>query len=324
MKLLQKYKETLPNLTGKVFVITGTSSGTGFIAAQVVAEKGGEVVLLNRASSRFAASVERLCRAVPHGRFVPIVCDLQDFASVRAAADKIKTIYSAIYCLTNNAGIMATPDEATKDGFDKQMQTNHLSHFLLTKELFPLLVAGVKEYGDARIVQHSSLARNMTKNKRLEEKYLGRNGGRLGGDKPNAMMGPEMERYAQTKLANSVFTQALYSKIERNKDLGDIRAIATHPGVCKTNLSKHLNYGLFGRIVSGFVSKFFSQDPEDGTLGLLKGMMDPNAQSGVLYGPKRFSGKARAHFPKPWEMEPASKVMLWYASELAIGSRFEL
>ena len=48
------------------------------------------------------------------------------------------------------------PDEATEDGFDTQMQTNHLSHFLLTRELFPLLEKSADKHGDARIVNREA------------------------------------------------------------------------------------------------------------------------------------------------------------------------
>ncbi|WP_439101244.1 SDR family NAD(P)-dependent oxidoreductase [Congregibacter sp.] len=138
-KFFPQFKARLPDLTDKVFVITGTTSGTGFVAARTVAELGGEAVLLNRPSKRVDAMLGSLKDAVPDGNFVTIECDLQNFASVRSAAEEIKNRYDAIYCLANNAGIMATPDEATVDGYDTQMQTNHLSHFLLTAELLPLL-----------------------------------------------------------------------------------------------------------------------------------------------------------------------------------------
>ncbi|MGK3745912.1 MAG: NAD(P)-dependent dehydrogenase (short-subunit alcohol dehydrogenase family) [Bacillariaceae sp.] len=87
---------------------TGTTSGTGFIAAETVAKHGGEVLLLNRSSSRSVESFEKLKALVPDGKFVPIECDLQDFASVRKAAKEIKETlgYKSIYCLSNNAGIM--------------------------------------------------------------------------------------------------------------------------------------------------------------------------------------------------------------------------
>ena len=61
----------------------------------------------------------------------------------------------------NNAGVMAVPDKRTADGYDVQMQTNHLSHFLLTKLVMPSLEAAANARGEARIVQHSSGARGM-------------------------------------------------------------------------------------------------------------------------------------------------------------------
>ena len=176
------FKKQLPRVDGKVFVITGTTSGTGIVAARTVAELGGEVLLLNRKSGRVEESLQRLRRAVPDGKFVNVECDLQNFASVRQAVGEIKAKYQKIYCLCNNAGIMAQPDEATVDGYDTQMQTNHLSHFLLTAELFPLLEAEAKDTGDARIVNHSSMGRDHTQHKGLEEKYFGKNGGNLGGN----------------------------------------------------------------------------------------------------------------------------------------------
>ena len=73
-------------------------------------------------------------------------------------------------------------------GYDTQMQTNHLSHFLLTKELFPLLTAAANSKGEARIVNHSSGFRS-TPSTPLQAKYLGKNGGNLGGNDPSALFG---------------------------------------------------------------------------------------------------------------------------------------
>ena len=61
--------------------------------------------------------------------------------------------------LCNNAGVMAMKDIATSDGYDVQMQVNHLSHFLLTKELLPLIKLAAESKGEARIVNHTSVAR---------------------------------------------------------------------------------------------------------------------------------------------------------------------
>lgn len=331
------FEKTLPDVSGKVFVITGTTSGTGFVAAKTVAEHHGEVLLLNRPSSRSTASLEKLKAAVPDGKFVPIDCDLQDFISVRRACQEIKDEkqYTKIYCLSNNAGIMATPDEITGDGYEKQMQTNHLSHFLLTEELFPLLVRSAKEDGDARIVQHSSMARDMTPdNKGLEEQYFTKKekDGMLGGDDISGgfMKGPQWLRYFQTKLANSVFNQCLHDRLtaSKNEDCHKILAVCAHPGISATNLGDHLHEqaGYVMGAVSAAVGYFVSQSPEDGAMGLLKAMMDVrnNVAGGTMYGPKGLGGAAIVLPSKPHETDQAAKDMLWKTSEEATGVTFHI
>ena len=321
-RLYQEFKKELPEVNGKVFAITGTTSGTGFVAARTAAELGGEVILLNRKSERATGSLEKLKQAVPKGKFVPIECDLQNFDSVRKAIEVIKDKYKKIYCLANNAGIMATPDEATVDGYDTQMQTNHLSHFLLTKELFPLLEAEAEQNGDARIVNHSSMGRLQTEHKCLEEKYFLKNGGNLGGNSITMWLGGgKMHRYTQTKLANSVFTYALHDKLmARNSK---IRAICAHPGGSETDLGRDVEASWLFKLIMKIA---MMQSSEDGAMGLIKGMMHPDAQSGILYGPgnRGFKGPAVPNPPKPFETDPEAIAMLWRTSEDATGVKFDL
>jgi NAD(P)-dependent dehydrogenase (short-subunit alcohol dehydrogenase family) len=109
--------------------------------------------------------------------------------------------------LCNNADVMALEDKACPEGYDIQMKTNHLSHFLLTREILPLLEKATDLRGEARVVNHSSIARE---GKKLDAKYLGKNGGNLGGNGASMLFsGARWLRYHQTKLANVVFTLAL-------------------------------------------------------------------------------------------------------------------
>jgi NAD(P)-dependent dehydrogenase (short-subunit alcohol dehydrogenase family) len=306
-----KFEKTLPDVSGKVFAITGTTSGTGFVAAETVAKHNGVVLLLNRPSSRSEESLKKLRAAVPEGQFIPIDCDLQDFSSVRKACAQIKEKYTSLYCLSNNAGIMATLDEITNDGYDKQMQTNHLSHFLLTKELFPLLRESSKEQGDARIVQHSSMGRHGTTSNIFDGKFLEKKekDGMLGGDDENASFGqgPEWQRYYQTKLANSVFCQALHDKLgaseNKDDDHKNILSLAAHPGISATNLADHLKPSMLVKLLMIPFGLIASQSPEDGAMGLLKAMMDQkeNVMGGNLYGPKFTRGYAIAAEKKDHE-----------------------
>ncbi|MEO0814896.1 MAG: SDR family NAD(P)-dependent oxidoreductase, partial [Myxococcota bacterium] len=200
-------------MTGRLVAITGTTSGTGYVCAREIARLGARVFLLNRESERANAALRRLKEEVPDSRFEPVVCDLQDFDSVRQAAAAIRKHTERLDVLCNNAGVMALPERATKDGYDVQMQTNCLSHFLLTKELFSLLAAS----DDGRVVNHTSMARLGGP---LEEKYFGKNSGELGGDGTEeenmSFGGPRWVRYHQTKLANCAFTYGLKERIERS------------------------------------------------------------------------------------------------------------
>ena len=170
-----KFKQGLPKLDGKTIAITGCTTGTGFIAAKTCAELGASVIMLNRKSERADAAFESVKAVAAAGSTIHNVsCDLMDFDSVKAAAKEVVALCpNGLDVLANNAGIMAARDKATKDGYDAQMQTNHLSHFLLTRELLPLLEVAAKRTGDARIVNHSSLARR-NGGQPIDAKYLGR------------------------------------------------------------------------------------------------------------------------------------------------------
>ena len=309
-----------------LFKTIGTTSGTGFVAAQTVAEKGGEVVCLNRKSQRVEDATKKLQEAVPNGKFVNIECDLQDFDSVNKAAEEVKSKYKSIYCLACNAGISMTTDTATKDGCDNQMQTNHLSHFILAAKLFPLLEAEANNEGDARVVFHSSGARHMSENNQLEKKYFEKNGGNLGGDGKSMFMGGgRIYRYAQSKLANSVTTYAMHEKLQAKGS--KVRVICAHPGASATNIGNEMDLPWYEILLFTVMLRTVFQSAEDGTMGLLTGMMVPDAQSGVLYGPLRMgsmNGPAVPNPPKPYENDSEAMKMLWETSEATTGVTFDI
>ena len=227
--------------TGKVFAITGCTTGTGLAAAKLLAKKGAKrVFMLNRPSPRAEAALAAVQAIAAEECVVTHVdCDLTDFDAVRKAAAQVaaETKNSGLDVLCNNAGVMALKDVATRDGYDIQMQSNHLSHFLLSRELYPVLVKAVELRGEARIVNHSSFARNGPPGTKLTAEncklYLGKNGGDLGGDGSSMICGgARWVRYAYTKLANVAFTLALHDK------LGDsgVKAVCAAPGLVATQL----------------------------------------------------------------------------------------
>ena len=129
--------------------ITGCTTGTGYFAALTFAKRGARVIMLNRKSERAETALSKIKEAVPDAKVEHVDCDLTDFASVKKAAAELQSLCSSgLDVLCNNAGVMALADQATADGFDVQMQTNHLSHFLLTREVFPLLEKAAEKSGE--------------------------------------------------------------------------------------------------------------------------------------------------------------------------------
>jgi len=306
--------EHTQDMTGRTAAITGTTSGTGYVCARELAKRGATVLLLNRASPRAEASLAKLQAEVPGGVFDAIECDLQSLASVRVAIGQIQAKYEKLDVLCNNAGVMALKDAATEDGYDVQMQTNCISHFLLTRDLMPLL----EKSDDARIVNHSSGARLGPP---LEPKYFGKNGGDLGGDGTDAenasFRGPRWMRYHQTKLANAVFTYGLQAKLEK-AGLTQVKALLAHPGLARTNLQT-TTAETGGMDADGeFMQQ--AQSPEDGALGIIRGCMDPEAVSGNFYGPKGWTGFPELLPPEDLLLDPQNIEVNWAGCEAAVGS----
>jgi NAD(P)-dependent dehydrogenase (short-subunit alcohol dehydrogenase family) len=313
--LQEVLKNHSQDMTGKVVAITGTTSGTGFICAKEMAKKGATVILLNRKSERSEKALLQLQSEVPGGKFDPVDCDLQSFKSVRNAVESIKAKYESIDVLVNNAGVMALRDEPTEDGYDVQMQTNVISHFLITKELFPLL----RKSDEARIVNHSSMARLGGP---LVSDYFEKKGGHLGGDgteQENAnFQGPRWERYHQTKLANCTFTYGLKKKLEK-ANINNVIPLLAHPGLAKTSLQ--VTTAADGGMDGNAELMAMAQSAEDGAAGIIRAAMDPDVNSGDFFGPsgQGWTGFPELLTPEDLLLDESNISVNWEGCEKAVG-----
>jgi len=314
----------MSDMSGKVVAITGCTTGTGYVAAKAVASKGGEVIMLNRKSERATLAESRIKEEHPSAKISTIFCDLSEFDSVRDASKEIAAKYpNGIDVLCNNAGIMAMPDAAAKDGYDVQMTTNHLSHFLLTKEVMPLLEKAASRNGEARIVNMTSIARD---GKPLKpDAHLGKNGGNLGGNGnwfTNAFfMSPAWERYHMTKLANFLFTYALHDRLSTKSS--KIKSVVAHPGVASTNLQ--VTTASVGNIPLANTIVGMGMSAEDGTVSLLQCISDKDVKSGDFYGPPGLGFKGMSEKLDPTNkkdkklLTDEQKALLWEESCKAVG-----
>jgi NAD(P)-dependent dehydrogenase (short-subunit alcohol dehydrogenase family) len=194
------------------------------------------------------------------------------------------------------------------------MQTNVLSHFLLTKDLFPLL----KKSPQARIVNHSSMARLGGP---LSMDYFEKKGGNLGGDGTEeenlSFQGPRWERYHQTKLANAVFTYGLKTKLEESQ-ISNVIPLLAHPGLALTQLqvTTAADGGMEGN--SDLMNQ--AQTAEDGATGIIRASMDKEAKSGYFYGPAAgWKGFPDLLPPEDLLLDEANIRINWEGCENAVG-----
>ena len=328
----RNFTRSLPNLSGKVFAVTGTSVGSlGFATVKTLLEKGARIICLNRwdAASDKGKEFINALKALGSDAVLLVRCDLLDLTSVRAAAAEVRAMLELADChgldaLFNNAGIMAMADERTKEGFEIQMLTNHTSHFLLTKLLLPELERAAERTGEARIVNITSEGRKGPPFNDLNPKSFQRNvpKGGLGNDTPVG----RLARYQQSKLANCAFTYALDEKL-RSKN-SKVKALLCHPGLSASNLqvataqdSDCLSF-LLALLAWGM------QSLQDGSVAGIRCLCDADLASGSFLGPTQGMGWMRG---PPELITPEAKLKssknldtLWAESEAAVGERFEI
>lgn len=213
------------DLTGKTYLVTGASSGLGEEAARALAARGARVILAVRTPEKGEAAAAAIRARHPDARLEVRLVDLGSLDSIRRFTDEVRAHHTVLHGLIANAGVMATDEARTSDGFELQFGTNHLGHFLLVNRLMPLLRAGAP----ARVVAMSSGAH------RLASVDL---------DDPNFEQRAydRWDAYGQSKSANALFALALD---ERHAAEG-VRAFTVAPGIIsETNLHHHLTPEMF-------------------------------------------------------------------------------
>lgn len=285
----------VPDLTGRVAVVTGANSGLGLQVAKDLAGAGARVVMACRNERKAAVAIDDVRSTSPRGSVEFLALDLADLASVRAAADDLRSRTDRLDVLGNNAGLMATDELRTADGFEMQIGVNHLGHFALTGLLLPLLRATP----GARVVNHSS---------------MGHRPGRMHLDDLNC----ERRRYHpwgayfQSKLANLLFTLELQRRLTRAG--ADVVALTAHPGGTRTDLGAE-GSGLLNRLALA-ASPLWGQHVSVGALPFVRACTDPAATGGEFFGPRWLvRGLPRSETPSRRARDEQAARRLWTLSE---------
>ena len=227
-------------MSGRICMITGTTSGIGKATALGLAKMGATVVMVSRDEARGRAAMDDIKKITANESIDLIVADLSSQESIHNLSEDFRDKFQNLHVLINNAGLTAEHQTLSVDGIDKLFAVNYLAPFLLTNLLLDLLKASAP----ARVVNVSSGAHSF---------------GRINFDDLQGKKRSAMRAYGDTKLALQLFTNELARKLEGT----GVTVNALHPGVVATNInsrdSSPFMLRLFWKILKPLMSS-----PEEG------------------------------------------------------------
>jgi NAD(P)-dependent dehydrogenase (short-subunit alcohol dehydrogenase family) len=298
----------IPDQAGRVAIVTGGNGGLGLETVRQLGRKGAHVIMAARNMSKATKAAAEIRPDVSDSLLEVRNLDLASMASIEEFATGVTSTYKSIDLLFNNAGVMATPQQLTADGFELQFGTNHLGHFYLTFLLLPRLLQAPA----ARVVSTTSTARFSAGKYDLDNLHV-----RVG-YKP-------WEAYGISKRAN------LHFAIELNKRLAAAGAATTayaaDPGFSKTDLqaTSSQSSGGFSQRMSHVGVERMGQSAARGALPQLRAGTDLAARGGTMYRPKWIGwgdpviGRIGQRLRKPEDLAG-----LWKVSEVDLNIKFDV
>jgi NAD(P)-dependent dehydrogenase (short-subunit alcohol dehydrogenase family) len=295
----------IPDVAGRVFIVTGANSGLGLATSHALAQHGGHVILAVRDRAKGERAAAGIAAVAPGARVEVRTLDLADLDAVRRFADALHADHDRLDVLVNNAGIMAPPRTLSPQGNEIQMAVNHLGHFALTGLLLDLLAAG----SDARIVTVSSV-----NHRHARIRWDDLTGERGYGS---------MRYYNASKLANAIFGWELHRRLSASGS--PVRSVLAHPGYSATKLQTQPTTRLWMVLLASVGNVVLGQRAERGAWPQLYAATEPGVAAGAFIGPGG-PGELRG-YPRPVRLaaaatDPENGRRLWEYSEEATGVKY--
>lgn len=272
-KITYSPDKDIPDLAGKVIVVTGGNNGLGKETIRQLAKHNPAKLYMGaRSKAKASAAIEELKEQIPSANIIYLEIDLASFSSIQKAAARFLAENDSLHILVNNAGVFATPPGLTEDGYEVQFGTNYMGPALFTKLLLPILqkTASIAE-SDVRIINISS-----------EIYTLAPKGGLLlSRDKTPLTEISAVARYGQSKLANIYFTKSYAKRYPT------IKSVALHPGLVQTNIGGDMKGFSITSLIFRLLSAFSSVDVATGALNQLwaSTFQSEKVKSGAYYIP---------------------------------------
>ncbi|MBO2942664.1 SDR family oxidoreductase [Paenibacillus sp. F411] len=268
----------------------------GLASSVELARKGVKVIMACRSLERGQSALKEAKERSGSNDLELMLCDLADLNSIRAFAAQFQEKYHVLDVLLNNAGVVMTRRKETAQGFEMDLGVNHLGHFLLTHLLLKSLLAA--EQG--RVVTVASGAYKAG-NIRFDDPFMTRRY-------------HPIKAYAQSKLANVLFTKELADRLQGSR----VTANCVHPGAVATQMGVNRETG-FGKTVMKLLKPFFltaEQGAETAMyLSLAPELREVSGQYFYQKKPQQLISKAR---------NKQDAVRLWEWSCEQVGVEYEL
>jgi NAD(P)-dependent dehydrogenase (short-subunit alcohol dehydrogenase family) len=299
------------DLTGKLALVTGASSGLGVETARALASKGARVVMAARDVPKIEQQAAAIRARHPAAQLEVMELHLDRPANVRSFAKAFLARHPRLNLLIGNAGVMACPLQRTPEGWEMQFATNHLGHFLLANLLAPALVAGAP----ARVISVSSAGHQFSPvvfddihfERRPYDKW---------------------QSYGQAKTANILFAL----EFDRRFASQGVRAFSNHPGGIRTELGRHLtpeDIQLLTERSQQRASKgvMVWKNVEQGASTQVWGATAPelDGKGGLYLEETQISGTEPPPGSAgcaPYALDPEAAKRLWAVSEQLLGETF--
>lgn len=247
---------------GKIAIVTGANSGIGFEVTVGLVKKDFEVIMACRNIPKAEEAKNKILTIHPNAKINIMKVDTSSLKEVKKFADEFLKKYKNLHLLINNAGIMMSPYQMTKDGFENQFATNYIGHFALTGLLLPILTST----RDSRIISLTSLSYKWSEilfdDFQFEKAYS------------------KTKAYGQSKRACLMFAFELQRRLSAAGF--ETISVAAHPGLCKTNLDQY--YPALIRPLGNL----FLQHATKGALPILYASLAKNLKGGEFIGPDGF------------------------------------
>ncbi len=299
------------DLSGKTYIITGTSSGIGTVIAYELAKRGAKVIAANRNIDKAQKAMAAVKQPTDDlSSLTTLALDVSSVKSVKEFAEQINADASIMQIdgLLLNAGIMALPErQESVDGFELQMATNVLGHHLLTSLLMPKIKLAPK----AVVVSTSSSASSTVTDPKIWEDINAEN------------KYDPWEVYGLSKIAAVQFRDGLREVIKDANLSHKIHAHATHPGLTATPLFD-ASKGLFASVFRS-VRGIFMMDAAQGALSTLRATVDETLPDGSFIGPGGITGMTgnpkviKVYNPK-LALDPVLRKKMWDYCNKATGA----